>query len=136
MKPLILILTAALPLCAAPAEGPQEGLWRPQSATLGGKPLPAEVLKLMSLRLEGNRYEVMFGAQVDKGTWKLLPGGKVKAMDVTGIEGPNKGKTIPAIVRVKGGTMSICYGLNGKGPEEFKADRPDLHLVIYKRQKE
>lgn len=140
MKLITLFLTAsvALPMLAdnPKAKNSQEGFWKPQSATLGGKPLPAEILKILTLRLEGNRYVVKIGSQVDKGTWKLLPKTRPQAMDITGTEGPNKGKTIPTIVEVNKDTMRVCYGLGGKRPKEFKANRPDLYLVIYKRQKE
>jgi len=76
----------------------QEGLWRPLSATLGDKAMPAEILKIMTLRIEENHYTVKIGSQIDKGTWKLLPKTKPQAMDITGTVGPNKGKTIPSIV--------------------------------------
>ena len=98
--------------------------------------MPAEFLQIMTLLMKGNRYTVMIGRQIDKGTWKLLPKTKPQAMDITGIVGPNKGKTIPSIVELKGDNMKICYGLGGQHPKAFKTtDQPSLYLVVYKRQK-
>ena len=71
------------------------------------------------------------------GTVKLDPSAKPKAMDITGTEGPNKGKTILAIYELKDDTLRICYDLTGKGrPAEFmsKKDAPRF-LVVYQRAK-
>ena len=34
-------------------------------------------------------------------------------MTVNGIEGPNKGKSFPAICELSGDTLRICYDLSG-----------------------
>ena len=78
------------------------------------------------------------GEKVDNGTVKLNPSVKPKALDITGTEGPNKGKTILAIYERKGDTLRVCYDLSGKRrPVEFKttAGTP-LFLVEYKLQKQ
>ena len=58
-------------------------------------------------------------------------------MDITGTEGPNKGKTFQAIYELDGDTLKVCYDLSGKGrPTEFKtAEGTQLFLVIYTREK-
>ena len=77
------------------------------------------------------------GKKPDRGTVKLMPSAKPKALDITGTEGPNKGKTILAIYERKGDTLRICYELSGKGrPTEFKTEAgTQLFLVEYQRQK-
>ncbi len=114
-----------------------EGTWKPVVAELGGKPLPEQVLKAMKLVLADGKYTVTVGEQKDEGTVKLDPTQDPRAMDIRGTEGPNKGKTIPAIYELKGDTLRICYDLSGKDrPKEFKT-RADtqLFLVEYKREK-
>jgi len=61
-----------------------------------------------------------------------------KGMSVTGTEGPNSGKTFPAIYELKGDTLRICYDLSGaKRPTEFKSVAgTKLYLVTYVRKKE
>ena len=140
MKYIVSLLALVLPLTGLTQDSKektqQEGRWHPLTATLGDNPLPAEILKIMTLRMEGNNYTVKIGNQIDKGTWKLLPKTKPQAMDITGTIGPNKGKTIPSIVEVKDDNMKICYGLAGQRPKEFKTTgQPGLYLVVYKRQK-
>jgi hypothetical protein len=52
-------------------------------------------------------------------------------------EGPNKGKTIPAIYERDGDTLRVCYNLSGKNrPTEFKTKAgAQLFLVTCKREK-
>lgn len=115
-----------------------EGVWLPSSAELGGKAFPDEVRKSIRLEIKDNGYTVTVGGELDRGTCKLDPSTKPKALDITGTEGPNKGKTIPAIYERDGDTLRVCYDLSGKSrPTEFKtAEGTQLFLVEYKLQKE
>ena len=114
-----------------------QGTWLPAEAELGGQKFPDEVRKTIKLVIEGDKYTVTVGAQPDRGTLKLDPSAKPKAMDVTGTDGPNKGKKIPAIYERTGDTLRICYDLSGKArPTEFKTTAgTQLFLVTYKREK-
>jgi uncharacterized protein (TIGR03067 family) len=114
-----------------------EGAWLPSAAELGGKKFPDEVRKTIKLEVKGDQYTVTVGTKPDRGTCKLNPSANPKALDITGTEGPNKGKTILAIYERNGDTLRICYDLSGKSrPTEFKTTAGTrLFLVEYKRQK-
>jgi uncharacterized protein (TIGR03067 family) len=113
------------------------GAWVPSVAELGGKEFPDEVRNSMKLVMDEGKYTVTVGKNPDRGTVKLDPLKKPKEMDITGTEGPNKGKTIPAIYELTDDTLRICYDLSGKArPTEFKtAKDTKLFLVTYKREK-
>jgi len=115
-----------------------QGTWVPVRADLGGAPMPDAVLKTISLRLTGAEYLVLVGASPDSGTWSIDPASKPKGMTVTGVKGPNAGKTFPAIYELAGDTLRICYDLSGAmRPAEFKsAPGTKLYLVTYHRRKE
>jgi uncharacterized protein (TIGR03067 family) len=115
-----------------------EGTWLPSSAELGGKQFPDEVRKTIRLEVQGDQYTVTVGTQPDRGTCKLNPSAKPKALDITGTEGPNKGRTILAIYERNGDTLRVCYDLSGKSrPAEFKTTAGTrLFLVEYKLQKQ
>ena len=136
---LTLVLSFSLAARCADAKGGDtiEGTWLPTTAELGGKTFPDEVRKTIKLVVQGDKYTVTVGAGVDRGTCKLDPSAKPKALDITGTEGPNKGKTILAIYERDGDTLRICYDLSGKGrPKEFKTtEGTRLFLVEYKLQK-
>ena len=128
----------AIPALAEDAKEPTlDGTWLPASAELGGMPFPEEIRKTIKLELKGDNYTATIGPTVDKGTVKRNPATKPKQMDITGVEGPTKGKTIPAIYEHDGDTLRVCYDLSGKGhPTEFKTTAGSLlYLVTYKREK-
>lgn len=139
---LLLVLVAAL-LISASALGDDvkdelkklQGKWSPISAELGGTKLSEEQLKAIQLTLEGEKYTVKIGDISDLGTIEIDPSKTPRTMDIIGTEGPNKGKTIPAIYEVSGDTLKVCYSLDGKDrPTEFKAGAATkVFLVVYKR---
>src|SRR5712671_694551 len=89
-----------------------QGTWLPVKGELAGQPMADEVLKTITLQLNGGKYEVT-AENVDKGTYTLDSAAKPKIIDITGAEGPNAGKKIPAIYELNGDTLRICYGLGG-----------------------
>lgn len=110
-----------------------QGTWEVAEAELGGKPIS---LKGVTLTLEDGKYTLKSGS-LDKGTYSADAGKKPKEMDIKGTEGPNKGKTFPAIYELSGDTLKICYDLSGKArPTEFKtAEGTKQFLATYKRKK-
>jgi uncharacterized protein (TIGR03067 family) len=114
-----------------------EGTWLPSTAELGGKMFPDEVRKTIKLVVKDDKYTATVGKSVDQGTLKLNPSAKPKEIDITGTDGPNKGKKILAIYERDGDTLRICYDLSGKSrPTEFKTkEATQLFLVTYKRDK-
>lgn len=137
------LMSAALPLSMVAASGPLggdasiQGSWLPSTAELGGKPFPDEIRKVTRLVIEGDAYTVTVGDVVDRGGLKVNPEVSPGEMDITGAEGPNRGRTILAIYEVDGSTMRICYDLGGQGrPSEFNtAEGTQLYLVTYQREK-
>ncbi len=114
-----------------------QGTWLPSAAELAGEKFSDEVRKTIKLAIKDDNYTVTVGTKVDKGTVKLNPKALPKALDITGIDGPNKGKTILAIYERDGDTLRVCYDLSGKSrPAEFKTKADtQLFLVTYKREK-
>ena len=114
-----------------------QGTWLPSTAELGGKMFPDEVRKSIKLVVKDTQYTVTVGKEADQGTVKLNPSAKPKEMDITGTDGPNKGKTFLAIYERDGDTLRVCYDLSGKNrPKEFKTkEGTQLFLVTYKREK-
>lgn len=121
----------------AKTKDPLQGTWLPVKAEIGGKPFPEEVRKTIKLVIEGDKYTVTVGKQTDRGTVKRNPTAKPKEIDITGTDGPNKGKTILAIYEHEGNTLKVCYDLSGKNrPTEFKStEGTQQFLVTYEREK-
>jgi len=123
---------------AAKEEGKKlEGTWQVTEAELAGMKLPEQVVKHIQLVLNGDRYVVTTAENKDQGTVHFLPDKSPKAMDIVGVEGPNKGKTFLAIYELDENTLKICYDLKGQErPTEFKTKpKTQLFLAIYHKQK-
>ena len=115
-----------------------QGDWKPVTAELAGQPMSDAVLNIISLKLDNGRYEVFVGDEPDRGTYAVDSATTPKGMTIIGTEGPNKGRTFPAIFELEGDTLRICYDLSGaKRPIEFKSVAGTrLYLVTYHRKKE
>ena len=119
--------------CAAPSPATPaiEGTWVVASAALGGKDLPLQAFQNSPLRMAGGRYAF----QSDSGEYAVIPGAVPAALEVRGRQGPNAGKTIPAIFKVQGDTLTICYDLSGTArPKDFRSEPgTQLFLARYTR---
>jgi len=144
MQDLVLICAVlAAVLSVADAGEPEDaralqGTWVPVQGEVGGKSMPEAVVKAIALKLSGEGYVVtVTGApEPDEGTWKLDTAATPKGMTITGLKGPNAGKTFPAIYELTGDTLRICYDLSGvKRPEGFRTSPgTQLFLVTYRRK--
>jgi uncharacterized protein (TIGR03067 family) len=144
MKILLLACVAIALFAISAAVGADDsasvqGVWKPVKAELAGEPLAPAALKAITLKIDGDRYEVTVdGAEAtDRGTCRLDAASKPKRLTIVGTEGPNAGKTIPAIYEIRGGRLKVCYDLSGKAhPTAFKtAKGTQLFLALYQRQK-
>ncbi|HWN98620.1 MAG TPA: TIGR03067 domain-containing protein [Blastocatellia bacterium] len=118
-----------------------EGTWIVVAGELGGQKLPGESLKDNAAGSAAGKLILTDGHytyQNDQGTYKLNPAEKPKTMDITGMAGPNQGKTLLAIYEVTGDTLKICYDLGGKTrPSEFTTTAGTKQfLAVYKRAKD
>lgn len=110
-----------------------DGSWKPTDAVMGGQPFPPPIVAAMSLTVSGGgtAYRVQVGPQLDVGTIRLDEGASPAAMDITGVEGPNAGRTIPAIYELQGDTLRICYDLSGQGrPTAFASAAGTMHFLV------
>jgi uncharacterized protein (TIGR03067 family) len=144
MKTLSLLCTCAVMALSPIALGDDakneeskiDGTWLAKTAELAGKELPKQTVKSLILTLKKGEYEVQAESK-DRGTVTYRDSAKPREMDIKGVEGPNKGKTLLAIYELSGDELKICYDLSGKSrPTEFKTrPKSQLFLVTYERKK-
>ncbi|HEY8075250.1 MAG TPA: TIGR03067 domain-containing protein [Labilithrix sp.] len=109
-----------------------DGKWIPIEAELGGAKMAAGALSSFELAIRNGTYEV----PGDVGRIDIHEGTSPPSMDVIGTDGPNKGKTFPAIYELDQDLLTICYDLAGKErPTSFAtASGTKQFLVKYKRK--
>jgi uncharacterized protein (TIGR03067 family) len=111
------------------------GKWKIGGAELGGKKLPAAQFDQLILALDQTSYQLIENKVIDSGLIELVPDADPPAMVITGVFGPNKGKSFPCIYTFDQGDLIMCYDLGeGRRPAQFESP-PDtlLYLVRYVR---
>lgn len=112
-----------------------EGIWRPIRAELDGELAPEMALEKMEMTLRAGRYAVAFGGENrDEGTYLETVVADQTVITLLGTRGTNIGRTIPAIVQLRGDRLRICFGLDGTVPTEFATTGgARRYLVTYRR---
>ncbi|MEO1527864.1 MAG: TIGR03067 domain-containing protein [Planctomycetota bacterium] len=122
---------------AQQAEAPSPlGKWKAVAGIMGGSPLPDEFVASTSLELKESEYFVVAANQPDNGTCEIDTTSSPGKMTLTGVEGPNAGKTMLAIFDFTDeGQMRIAYDLTGEShPENFESTADNGHyLATYER---
>jgi uncharacterized protein (TIGR03067 family) len=111
-----------------------DGWWIAHRAVLGGVALPADIVPELSLLIfDGGFY---FGK--DEGTVAIDIAATPAAMDVRIVRGPNRLRFVPAVFRLTGQILCICYDLSGaERPAEFSAPLGTRRLLVtYRRMPE
>ncbi len=115
-----------------------QGTWTFESSESGGTQLPADELKTLIVTFEGDKHTVKKGEEVIQvGTQKIDPSKSPKTIDVTMVEGPNKGKVMLGIYEFDGDRLKVCFDPQGKKrPTEFKSAPGSEYFVnVHKRVK-
>lgn len=160
MRLLALLAAFSVPalLVAAPIPKDKEkvkdedailGSWKPEkfdNAGGTGGPAPGELDKMRFVFEKDNVIRVTGGPNGEemKGTFKLDPTAKVKAIDltVTPPAGPGGGQapvqTIFGVYELDGDSLKLCFGEGPKQPrpEELKPDGKRVAVVTFSRVKE
>jgi uncharacterized protein (TIGR03067 family) len=111
------------------------GEWSLNEASIGGNPFPAEVMKSLTMKIKDGGYEVIVNQVRDAGKLTVDVSKAPMAMDISGEEGPNKGKILPCIFKCEKEKLIICYQLNGdERPTEFESPKNStILLATYER---
>ena len=98
--------------------------------------MPAFVAEKIEVELSAGSYTVRFAGEVsDSGIYSLDVSSDPKAMYLTGVEGANAGRMIPAIYQLVRDRLRICYGLDGAAPAAFATHTgQNLYLATYRRK--
>jgi uncharacterized protein (TIGR03067 family) len=136
-------LFVAAPLVAAdkPTKNDKarlQGTWALLSVEIDKKPLSMDELKDARLVVSGDHYSFTLGKDRLEITYKMDEGKRPKAIDLTVVEGPEKGKTYHGIYQLEGDTYAVCRPTepNKERPTEF-ATQPGsgFMIVVWKRAK-
>jgi uncharacterized protein (TIGR03067 family) len=113
------------------------GTWIAQAAEFGGQSLPVPETVW---RITGDRYVVNGPRGREEGRLQIDVTVTPHTVDLVGTSGPSAGRTIPALFRLRGQLLQICYVVGDEGtvqprPHEFSAAPGSMQLMVrYRRQ--
>ncbi|MFG0256988.1 MAG: TIGR03067 domain-containing protein [Phycisphaerales bacterium JB043] len=110
-----------------------EGTWKLAAGTIAGEPVPEEGFLGTVLELRDGRYTYK---TTEHGTYATNTDVTPHTIDVTGDEStPAPGVSVPAIYKVEGDTMTVCYDLDFTSyPTSFESTPGTNHfLAVWKR---
>lgn len=134
MLPLILALTIAAPAQKEGAKEPPSivGEWIGATGIRDGKPKPPPPGTAMIFEKEGALILTEGGkAPEEKGTYKLDPKKSPAEMDLSP---PGKERTMLAIYKIEGDTLTIAFSMGNDRPKEFASPAGSgIMLITLKR---
>ncbi len=114
-----------------------QGTWVAESGEKDGQPLPDDALRQIWLDINGDEIAFHPSGNVPvRVTFTLDPTRKPKTLTMTAQNGPDRGKSVPAIYEVEGDRLKLCHDTNKgeKRPTTFAAPQgSDLLLLVLKR---
>jgi RNA polymerase sigma-70 factor (ECF subfamily) len=116
-----------------------EGEWRGVEIEVNGKKVADDEVKDLRMTFKGDDMTVRSasgGGGVRKKKFKRDPGKSPKAIDITSLDGQEKGQTAACIYSLEDGRLRICmpYGPTkdpGERPTEFKTGAGDGMMIFF-----
>ncbi len=110
-----------------------EGAWVPVAATVAGRELVVNELRVKYLVLDSGGYSIVDRTNqiVDRGEYLVDDAASPQTMDIVGREGPNAGRTMLAIYQLDADRLTVCYDLDGsERPRDMQPREDKLLLSI------
>jgi uncharacterized protein (TIGR03067 family) len=110
-----------------------DGTWVPIAAEVSGRQLPVAELRVARFVIESETYRIVDRGSniVDRGALRMDQAAVPCALDIIGLEGPNAGRCMRAIIEFDGDRLCICYDLeHSSRPETMRASGDQLLLLI------
>jgi uncharacterized protein (TIGR03067 family) len=110
-----------------------DGTWVPVAADVSGRRLPVGQLRVARFVIQSESYRIVDASShvLDRGQLELNQASVPCALDIIGVEGPNAGRRMLAIIELDGDRLCICYDLEQqRRPQTMRATSGQLLLSI------
>jgi uncharacterized protein (TIGR03067 family) len=107
-----------------------QGVWRIQSISVGGEPMPFSLLETATLQVNGDRFVSLgMGAEYE-GTIKIDASREPRHLDMKFDVGPEAGNVNPCIYKIEGDRWKLCIATTGfVRPTSFES-KPGSGFVV------
>lgn len=116
-----------------------QGTWKVVRLAADDMEAPPEAIRDGRWTFRGDQI-IIPGPDPGKATFKVMPDQSPRALDMTALDGPNKGKTFACIYKIEGERLSICFpegrqeSTNRARPTEFGSGK-GRSLIVLERMK-
>jgi uncharacterized protein (TIGR03067 family) len=110
-----------------------DGTWVPVAADVSGRALDVAELRVSRLIILHETYHIVDRSDqvVDSGELLLGAPSLPRTLDIIGVEGPNAGKRMLAIIELDGDHLCVCYDLESEErPVTMEPQKDQLLLSI------
>jgi uncharacterized protein (TIGR03067 family) len=114
-----------------------EGTYAVTALEKGGKPAPKEVSDDLKVTIKGDEFVLKIGPDEKKAKIKVDPAKTPATIDITPVDGPEKGKTFPGIYKLDKGELTLVFteGDKPERPKELKSDGEAMLMKLKKDEK-
>ncbi len=113
-----------------------QGEWRGVKGTVDGRRTPTAEARMFRIAVKGDRLTLAAGGEARKASFKLDPARSPKAIDLTWLDGPEKGRRVPGIYELEEmGRWRLCVpnakaGEAVERPKEFTAAAGERRMLF------
>jgi uncharacterized protein (TIGR03067 family) len=108
------------------------GSWTVVHAEMGGKDITT-LFANEQMEITDSGYKIRSGENVtDQGSLSYFEG--TNALDIRGVEGPNKDKLFRCIYKMEGDNLEICYSRTDRPTQFATSAENQLVLIKWKRK--
>jgi uncharacterized protein (TIGR03067 family) len=112
-----------------------EGTYSVTSLEKAGGPASKELTQKMKLMIKGDNLSILVGDEEKKAKITADASKQPNNLDISPIEGPEKGKTFLGIYKTEKGELTIAFSEKGARPKEFKTEGEVMLLKLKKDEK-
>jgi uncharacterized protein (TIGR03067 family) len=102
----------------------------------GGKPAPKEIVESLKINIKGDSLTINIGGEEKKAKIKVDSSKTPHTIDISPLDGPEKGMTFPGIYKADKGEVTIVFSEKGPDrPKEFKSEGEAMLVKMKKDEK-
>jgi uncharacterized protein (TIGR03067 family) len=112
-----------------------EGTYTVKSLEKDGKPAPDEVAKSFeSVAIKDGKLLLKIGGEEKSASLKLDPSKTPAHLDLSPLDGPEKGNTFPGLYKFEKGELTIVMVEKGDRPKELTSEGKDVMKLVFTKK--
>ncbi len=112
-----------------------EGSYTVVSMEKGGMPAPKDLTQKVKVVFKGDSLVINIGGDEKKAKIKADSAKQPHTIDISPLDGEEKGKTFPGIYKIEKGDLTLAFTEKTDRPKDFKSEGETILLKLKKDEK-